>query len=89
MDLVRDEDNYFKRQPRVNPQTLNYNFEQFKRYTKMLEKAIEKDNYESKRFYKLINYIKQNASNDRDPIVRKFIYEDGNDPFKIPIPEEF
>ena len=45
VDLVREEGDYYKRQPRVDPAKLSYNFEQFKRYSTTLASAIEKDNY--------------------------------------------
>ena len=38
-DLVREEGDYCKRQPRVNPKELSYNFEQYERYSRMLAKA--------------------------------------------------
>jgi len=33
--------------------------------------------------------MRQNSENQKDPSVQKFIYDEGNDPFKIPIPAEF
>ena len=45
VNLVREEGDYYKRQPRVDPAKLSYNFEQFKRYSTTLASAIEKDNY--------------------------------------------
>lgn len=65
--LIREEDDYFKRQPRVDQTKLNYNFEQFKRYTKLLDTAVAKDNYQSRRFYKMVHYVKENIDNLDDP----------------------
>ena len=38
-DLVREEGDYFKRQPRVDIVKMNYNFEQYRRYTDDYNKA--------------------------------------------------
>jgi hypothetical protein len=35
-DLVREEGDYMRRQPRVDPKKMTYNFEQYWRYTNIL-----------------------------------------------------
>lgn len=57
-DLIKEEGDYYRRQPRVDIENLSYNFEQFKRYTKTLKEAKEKDDFESQRFYKMLAYVK-------------------------------
>jgi len=37
----------------------------------------------------MINYVKANIHNKNDLVVNKFVYEQGNDPFLIEVPEEF
>lgn len=88
-DLVRDEGDYFRRQPRVDPASLSYNYEQFRRYTKNLTVAKTKDDFESQRFYKMLAYIKKNIDNKKDPQVYNFVVLGGHDPSLIEVPEEF
>ena len=78
-----------KRQPRVNPDTLSYNFEQYGRYTNMLAKATRLDKAESERFYKVVKYVKKNKDNEGDVVVRNFTVDRGFDPDLIEIPDEF
>lgn len=72
-NLLREAGDYFKRQPRVDLKTQNYNFEQFRRFTEMFEGAAEKDRVKSEKFYKLVKYVKANINNEKDPLVHKFI----------------
>ncbi len=46
-----------KRQPRLNLAKKNFNFEEYKPYIQMYEEAKEKDDQESKNFYKLVKYV--------------------------------
>ena len=80
---------YMSRQPRFDLRKHNFNFEEYDRYIDMYEQASKKDKEESIKFYKMVKYVKQNADNETDPVVRKFMIEQGNDPFLIEIPEEF
>ena len=57
-DLERNRGDYMKRQPRVKPEELSYNFEQYGRYTELLAKAVKKDQAKSEKFYKLVKYVK-------------------------------
>jgi len=88
-DLIREEGDYFKRQPRVDITKMNYNFEQYRRYTKDFNKAKQIDDENSLGFYKLVKYVKKNIANDTDPLVHKFTVADGFRPDLINIPEEF
>jgi hypothetical protein len=49
------------RQPRVDLSKYNYNFEQFREYTKLYEKAKNKDQEELTQFYKMVKYVKEFA----------------------------
>ena len=72
-DLMQDEHEYFKRQPRVDPSKLSYNFEQYGKYTQMLAKAKEIDDEKSKRFYKIVKYVQVKQQTDpEDNIVKDF-----------------
>ena len=42
-DLVREEGDYMRRQPRLDISKLSYNFEQFGQYTKLFKEAKAKD----------------------------------------------
>lgn len=88
-DLVREEGDYFRRQPRVDPAKLNFNYEQYKRFSKDFSVAKAKDDFESQRFYKMIAYIKAHKDNKRDPWVDQFMVKEGHNPDMIEIPEEF
>ena len=87
--IVRNKEDYCKRQPRVDPERLNYNFEQFKRYSYMLRKARQVDEVKSTHFYKIVKYVKENKENKSDPLVRDFTVTKGYDPDLIEIPQEF
>ena len=58
---VRDYDyervGYMERQPR-NIIKSNYNYEQFKEYTKQYKDAMKKDEEKSREFYKMVKYVK-------------------------------
>ncbi len=88
-DLIKNNEDYFKRQPRIDPSKLSYNYEQYRRYTKNLTQAKIKDDFESARFYKMLKYVKDNIQTPGDPWVNKFMTQQGNDPTLITIPEEF
>lgn len=87
--LIRDEGDLYRRQPRIDPTKLSYNFEQYKRYTKLLGEAKVKDDDEQKSFYKMVKYVKDNQSNLKDAHVRELILRKGIDPNLIEIPPEF
>lgn len=76
-DLIKEEGDYYRRQPRVDIENLSYNFEQFKRYTKTLKEAKEKDDFESQRFYKMLAYVKKNRNVRGNAVVEKFVNQDG------------
>ena len=76
-DLIKEESDYYRRQPRVDVDNLSYNFEQFKRYTKTLKEAKEKDDFESQRFYKMLAYVKENRNVRGNAVVEKFVNQDG------------
>ena len=42
-DLEREKGDYMKRQPRVKPEELSYNFEQYGRYSRILARSTLKD----------------------------------------------
>jgi hypothetical protein len=89
-DLIPEDAEYMKRQPRVEPEKLSYNFEQYRRYTKMITTAKQLDDAKSERFYKLVKYVKANQeSNPSDNIVKDFVERQGLRPDLIEIPEEF
>ena len=71
-DLEREKGDYMKRQPRVKPSELSYNFEQYSRYSRLLAKAIPKDRANSEKFYTMVKYVKKNIDNEADSIVRNF-----------------
>jgi hypothetical protein len=52
-------------------------------------KAKARDDEESKKFYKLVKYVKKNQNNLADPLVRKFVLRDNLVPDLIEIPKEF
>jgi len=71
--LLREQDDYFRRQPRIDPTKLSYNYEQYRKYTKTLKVAKEKDDFESQRFYKMVKYIKDKEHlGERDNWVKRF-----------------
>lgn len=72
-DLIRHSEDYFRRQPRVDPAKLSYNYEQYRRYTKNLQQAKLKDDFESARFYKMLKYVKDNIANPKNPWVHRFV----------------
>ena len=78
-----------RRQPRVDLSKLSYNYEHFRKYTKMYNTASVKDKAKSEKFYKLVKYVKANVENEKDPLVHKFTQVDGFKPELIDIPEEF
>ena len=61
--LVREEGDYMRRQPRVVPDKLSYNVEQYGRYAKQLSAATKKDQAKSESFYKMVKYVKKNKDN--------------------------
>ena len=75
--MIKEESDYYRRQPRVDVDNLSYNFEQFKRYTKTLKEAKEKDDFESQRFYKMLAYVKENRNVRGNAVVEKFVNQDG------------
>lgn len=88
-DLERERGDYMRRQPRVKPSELSYNFEQYGRYSDMLSKASKKDQEKSELFYKMVKYVKKNKEDIGDSIVYDFMKIKGYDPDLIEIPEEF
>ena len=87
--LERERGDYMRRQPRVNPTELSYNFEQYSRYSKMLARASRIDDIKSKNFYKLVKYVKKNQADVGNTIVRDFTVTKGYVPDMISMPEEF
>ena len=87
--LQREEGDYFKRQPRVNLDELSYNHEQYKRYTKIFKEAKEKDDQHSKRFFKILRYVKEHRHDEQDELVRQFVSVDGFVPELIAVPSEY
>ena len=71
-DLEREEGDYMRRQPRIDPNKLSYNFEQYKRYTAQIRKAKSIDDEKSRRFYQIVKYVKANKDNTGDNIVKDF-----------------
>lgn len=71
-DLLREEGDYFKRQPRIDIEKMNYNFEQYRRFTEDYKKAKVIDDANTSNFYKLVKYVKKNQANAKDPLVYKF-----------------
>ena len=59
-ELQREKGDYMKRQPRIDPSTLCYNFEQYDTYSRRLWEAKAKDDEKSRKFYKLVKYVKAN-----------------------------
>ena len=85
-------ENYMKREPRVNLQKRNFNFEEFGKYTAMYEQARVKDETQSKEFYKLVKYVAAKTEDGKkapshDLIVRDFLAKYKLD--LIDIPDEF
>lgn len=54
-----DKSDYMERQPRVQ-KLKNYNFEQYRQYTKLFNEAKAKDDKELRNFYKTLQYAKEN-----------------------------
>ena len=77
------------RQPRINLDTLSYNFEQYSRYTEILAGAKKVDDERSRKFYKLVKYVKKHKDNEKDALVYDFTVNKEFDPDLIDIPEEF
>ena len=88
-DLEREKGDYMKRQPRVKPEELSYNFEQYGRYSRILARSTLKDQAQSEKWYKLVKYVKKNIDNPKDALVHNFTEVDGYVPEMIEIPEEF
>ena len=88
-DLTEKAGDYMRRQPRIDLSKLSYNFEQFPNYSKQLESAHEKDLEKSKKFYKLVKYVKANINDKNDQIVQDFTKSRGLRADLIEIPEEF
>ena len=87
--LERQDGDYMSRQPRVKPNELSYNFEQYQRYSKMLSRASRVDDAKSKKFYKIVKYVKKNIADEGNTIVRDFTVTKEFVPEMITIPEEF
>lgn len=51
---------YMKRQPRLDLSSYNYNYEQFKEYTRIYGDAKKKDQEELRQFYKMVKYSREN-----------------------------
>ena len=49
--MERERGDYMRRQPRIDPEELSYNFEQYSRYTNILAKAKKVDDERSRKFY--------------------------------------
>ena len=88
-DLVRDKSDYMRRQPRIDPETLSYNFEEYGQYSKILARSTLRDRHESEKFYKMVKYVKKNIDNKKDSIVRDFTEVDGYVPELIEIRRSF
>lgn len=88
-DLERERGDYMYRQPRVKPEELSYNFEQYGRFSKMLHKASKADQVRSESFYKMVKYVKKHKDDPSDSIVYDFTQIKGFNPDLIDIPEEF
>lgn len=54
----------------------------------MLNKAKDIDDEKSRRFYKIVKYVKAHAEDKKDNIVKDFTEEQGFRPDLIEIPEE-
>ena len=79
---------YMQRQPRLDlkKHVGNYNYEQFKEYTALYEKAKKKDTEELKQFYKMVKYARLNkdkGDNQAIAFAKKFDLD------LIEIPTEF
>ena len=61
-----------RRQPRLNPDALSYNFEQYSRYSADLARAKKVDDEKSRKFYKLVKYVKKNIDTPNDVLVYDF-----------------
>lgn len=59
-ELIREDGDYMKRQPRIDHSRLSYNFEQFSQYMWYFKQAKERDDQEQRKFYKLVKYVKAN-----------------------------
>ena len=88
-DLTENQGDYMRRQPRIDPSKLSYNFEQFPKYSQQLQTAREKDIEKSKKFYKLVKYVKSNINDEKNQIVSDFTKSRGLRADLIEIPEEF
>lgn len=55
----------------------------------MLARASRLDDAASKKFYKIVKYVKKNKADEGDAVVRNFTVHKGFDPDLIEIPEEF
>ena len=55
---------YMKRQPRLDlkKHVGNYNYEQFREYTALYEKAKKRDTEELRQFYKMVKYARLNKN---------------------------
>ena len=78
-----------KRQARLDPTKLSYNFEQFGKYSNRLWEAKAKDDEKSRKFYKLVKYVRANIGDENNPVVRDFTKVQGFRPDLIEIPEDF
>ena len=55
-----EREGYMKRQPRLDLSKYNYNFEQFREYTALYERAKKRDTEELTQFYKMVKYVQVN-----------------------------
>lgn len=88
-----EEVDYMKRQPRAQVERMNYNFEQFRKYTHLYDRAKRRDEEESQAFFKLVKYVKEkrelghSATHREKMIVRDFLSTYDVD--RIEIPEKY
>lgn len=87
--MERERGDFMRRQPRIDPEKLSYNFEQYSRYTTILAGAKRVDDERSRKFYKLVKYVKKNKDKETDALVYDFTVNKELDPDLIDIPEEF
>jgi hypothetical protein len=79
-----NKEGYMSRQPRIDFKGKNYNFEQFRDYTRLYESAKKKDQKELENFYKMVKYSKENVDSKAAKRFTKMYQLD-----LIEIPEEF
>jgi hypothetical protein len=73
-----EREGYMSRQPRIDLKQYNYNFEQFREYTTLYERAKKKDSDDLTAFYKMVKYVNDNvASGDQRAVAlsQKFRFD--------------